>query len=839
MANLSLRHIYKVYSNGCKAVNDFNMEIEDKEFIVFVGPSGCGKSTTLRMIAGLEEISAGELYIDDVLVNDMEPKDRDISMVFQNYALYPHMTVYDNMAFGLKLRHVPQEEIHKKVLWAAKVLKLTDYLDRKPRAMSGGQRQRVALGRAILRNPKVFLLDEPLSNLDAKLRTEMRAEITKLHQTLGTTFIYVTHDQVEAMTLGSRVVVMKLGYVQQIDTPQNLYNYPRNKFVAGFIGTPQMNFFEATLLRKGDKVEVKFEDCDAKFDVDFNNLIKVRPSYLKGDIKITVGLRCENISIEPEAIDKSKNVIKVKVSHFEELGSETLVYGDLNMNGDGFDENNTRVIIKARNKGSLQPGQIIDAAFDMSSAHFFDIESEDSIAPRVPVENVFDSEVKDNTLDLLGHKLILPPSIEFKDTKDVEIFIPTDAISFDGNIPAKVVNIEDVGKEKVIHLQIKDRIFFVVKDCGVNVGDKVNIKVDIKRVVVKKDNKVLIKDLKKRNALVGTYTNSQNNFKSVKNIENFYKEKAKKEIEELIHQKNIEVGKLGLNNILMKEYKKEFLKKKDDAQAEMSLQIGTLDLGKDGKKKVKDECKAKVDAAKKELAVRTEEFKQLKSSVTSSPELSQKAKEIKDLYQEKIDAINEDLALRVKEYENGKHKAIELFKSAEADDNLIFENALKELDESHNAELQVFADKINATNDKNEVEAIKNEVKLVNEKYNKAKDELISKSKTFFINIDGTYVKSNYVITKKIVQALGISIFNANYRYEIAIDSMKLAEDGLEATVFAFLDYGEEKFIVATAHNVNMIVRADKVYKKGEIVHIQYDINDIEVYENRLDIRLY
>ena len=252
MAGLQLNHIYKVYPNGTKAVNDFNMEIKDKEFIVFVGPSGCGKSTTLRMIAGLEEITAGELRIGDIVVNDVEPKDRDIAMVFQNYALYPHMTVYENMAFGLKMRKVPKAVIKEKVMAAAETLGITEYLNRKPKEMSGGQRQRVALGRAMVREPKVFLLDEPLSNLDAKLRTAMRSEIAKLHRKLQTTFIYVTHDQVEAMTMGTRIVVMKSGFIQQIDTPRNLYNYPSNKFVAGFIGTPQMNFFHGKLTADGD-----------------------------------------------------------------------------------------------------------------------------------------------------------------------------------------------------------------------------------------------------------------------------------------------------------------------------------------------------------------------------------------------------------------------------------------------------------------------------------------------------------------------------------------------------------------------------------------------------------
>ena len=254
MADVKLNHIYKVYPNGTKAVNDFTMDIKDKEFIVFVGPSGCGKSTTLRMIAGLEEITAGELYIGDTLVNDVEPKDRDIAMVFQNYALYPHMTVYENMAFGLKLRKLPKAVIDQKVREAAQTLDITEYLDKKPKEMSGGQRQRVALGRAIVREPKVFLLDEPLSNLDAKLRTAMRSEISALHHRLQTTFIYVTHDQVEAMTMGTRIVVMKDGFVQQIDTPTNLYKYPQNVFVAGFIGTPQMNFINAEINVEGDDI---------------------------------------------------------------------------------------------------------------------------------------------------------------------------------------------------------------------------------------------------------------------------------------------------------------------------------------------------------------------------------------------------------------------------------------------------------------------------------------------------------------------------------------------------------------------------------------------------------
>ena len=264
VAGVILKGIGKVYPGGVRAVTDFNLKIKNKEFIVFVGPSGCGKSTTLRMIAGLEEISEGELYIDDRLVNDIPPKDRDIAMVFQNYALYPHMTVFENMAFGLKLRKFSKEEIKRRVDEAARILDISHLLERRPKALSGGQRQRVALGRAIVREPKVFLLDEPLSNLDAKLRAQMRTEISKLHLRLGTTFIYVTHDQTEAMTMASRIVVMKDGFIQQCDTPQNLYDLPCNMFVAGFIGSPQMNFIEAKLTRRGEDVFVNFGEFALK-----------------------------------------------------------------------------------------------------------------------------------------------------------------------------------------------------------------------------------------------------------------------------------------------------------------------------------------------------------------------------------------------------------------------------------------------------------------------------------------------------------------------------------------------------------------------------------------------
>ena len=367
MASLSLRHIYKIYQGGVKAVSDFNLEIDDKEFIVFVGPSGCGKSTTMRMVAGLEEISAGELYIDNKLVNDVEPKDRDIAMVFQNYALYPHMTVYDNMAFGLKLRKMPSKEIEKRVNEAAAILGISQLLTRKPKALSGGQRQRVALGRAIVREPKVFLLDEPLSNLDAKLRVQMRTEITKLHNKLATTFIYVTHDQTEAMTMGTRIVVMKDGIIQQIDTPTCLYDNPENLFVASFLGSPQMNFFKAQLVKEGDKLYSVFGSN--KILVPESRAKRIIDDYYIGK-DVVMGVRPEDIHDEQIFISSNPDtVINAEIDVIEKLGNETILY----MKVDGK-EDYTVARIDARSQ--FAAGEQVSLAIDANHIHFFDPDTE-------------------------------------------------------------------------------------------------------------------------------------------------------------------------------------------------------------------------------------------------------------------------------------------------------------------------------------------------------------------------------------------------------------------------------------------------------------------------------
>ena len=363
MASVVLKNVYKRFEGNVVAVSDFNLDIDDKEFIILVGPSGCGKTTTLRMIAGLEEITEGEIYIADRLVNDVQPKDRDIAMVFQNYALYPHMTVFDNMAFGLKLRKTPKDEIRRRVHEAAKILDIEHLLDRKPKALSGGQRQRVALGRAIVREPKVFLMDEPLSNLDAKLRVQMRIEISKLHQNLQTTIIYVTHDQTEALTMGTRIVVMRDGFIQQVDSPLALYESPQNLFVAGFIGSPQMNFIDVDIVK----------DANGVFCVFNNNRIKLpdhKASKLADYIgkQVVFGIRPEDVHDEEVYFTQfADSILEAQIDVIEMLGSETLLYmhiGDVVLNA----RVNPRIKAKVND--------VIKVAIDTNKLHLFDKETE-------------------------------------------------------------------------------------------------------------------------------------------------------------------------------------------------------------------------------------------------------------------------------------------------------------------------------------------------------------------------------------------------------------------------------------------------------------------------------
>jgi len=368
MSKVLLKHIKKVYPGNVTAVYDADFEIKDKEFVVIVGPSGCGKSTTLRMIAGLEDISGGELYIGDTLVNNLPPKERNIAMVFQNYALYPHMSVYENMAFGLKLRKYPKDEIHTRVLEAAELLGIRSLIDRKPKQLSGGQRQRVAVGRAIVRKPQVFLFDEPLSNLDAKLRVQMRTEISKLHIRLQTTMIYVTHDQIEAMTMGDRIVVMKDGHIQQIDTPINIYNKPVNKFVAGFIGSPPMNFVEGTIIKKGDDLFFKAEEFELKFPQNKYELINAANVS-----DVLLGIRPEDIYdriTAPAMDDQEHRIISVNVEVIEPMGSELFVY---------LNSSNAQLTASMPVSSDVEVNQNIQIVINMDKTHLFDKKTEKAI----------------------------------------------------------------------------------------------------------------------------------------------------------------------------------------------------------------------------------------------------------------------------------------------------------------------------------------------------------------------------------------------------------------------------------------------------------------------------
>ena len=468
MAQLSLKHVYKIYDNGTKAVNDFNLDIGDNEFVVFVGPSGCGKSTTLRMIAGLEDITAGDFYIDGILANQLEPKDRDIAMVFQNYALYPHMSVYENMAFGLRIRHVPKDEINKRVNEAARILDITNQLDKKPKAMSGGQRQRVALGRAIVRKPKVFLLDEPLSNLDAKLRSSMRSEITRLHKVLGTTFIYVTHDQVEAMTMGTKIVVMKDGVIQQVDSPMNLYDYPSNVFVAGFIGTPQMNFIPAKLSYIDNYVGLTLSNGVIKIHVD--DLVKLNKINIINNKDITLGIRPEHIKI----VDKqAENAFPFKITAIELLGNESNLFVE-------SVDSDLRLTVKTQRNDDLHYGDQIYLSLEPSKIHMFDKESTNTLLPRIPEQSFVKASIENGALNILGNKVNIGKEMLdslSKNKDDMYVSIPTNAITSEGELTGKVINKEKINGLWVFTIQDGDDYLFLVNKEYID-GDKISYSID-------------------------------------------------------------------------------------------------------------------------------------------------------------------------------------------------------------------------------------------------------------------------------------------------------------------------------------------------------------------------
>ena len=516
MAKVKLENVYKVYEGGVRAVNDFNLDIPDKEFVVFVGPSGCGKSTTLRMIAGLEEITQGKLYIDDEVMNDVESKNRDIAMVFQNYALYPHMTVFQNMAFGLKLRHTPKEEIEKRVKNAAEILEISELLTRKPKALSGGQRQRVALGRAIVREPKVFLLDEPLSNLDAKLRVQMRSEITKLHEKLKTTFIYVTHDQTEAMTMGTRIVVMKDGFIQQVDSPVALYNDPANLFVATFLGSPQMNILNAKLGKDGGVLTATLIDAEAKPLLKFSSLKTkelINDSYIGKEVKF--GIRPESIVVDPNG--NIEGIIDV----VEQLGDETIYYCQI----PGIKGN---VIVKAPFKGRVKTKEKIRLSFDMESAYLFDKDTTNSILG-VRTYNSFKAMFTDKEIIIGKNKIELPGDLRSKVlptafNKELQLVSNVNEISLEPlknsvKLPIKIEFTEDKTDYIAAFFKVDglDEYFVMKLKLGEN-ASKVNcIYMPVKNMKIFDENR----DLVKSHEIV--YTNSSEGTMFRRNNELFVK----------------------------------------------------------------------------------------------------------------------------------------------------------------------------------------------------------------------------------------------------------------------------------------------------------------------------
>jgi multiple sugar transport system ATP-binding protein len=449
MAKLSLQHIYKVYADGTTAVSDFNLEIEDGEFVILVGPSGCGKSTTLRMIAGLEDITAGTFLIGGKRANDLEPKDRKMAMVFQNYALYPHMNVFENMAFGLRINHLDKQTIEERVNHAAQILGLEDQLNKKPKDLSGGQRQRVALGRAIVRKPDVFLLDEPLSNLDAKLRSSMRSEIRRLHDALGSTFIYVTHDQIEAMTMGTKIVVMSKGRIQQVDTPMNLYDFPVNLFVAGFIGTPQMNSIKAQATIQGENVLLDVGTKTLKCPL--NRLPKLDQEQIRRDPSLVVGIRPEYLSLEEKVVASAADTLEMEIANVEALGNENLI--------EGFLPNNERPLVaKIARNDHLAVGQKVSLKIDLDRMCLFSAKSGLTLLPRIPASAVVGASIKGNVLSLLGSHCSIPPFVAelTKSAQQLRVQIPVSAVLEGGPFVASVLQAETFGDKKLLSLLSSD-----------------------------------------------------------------------------------------------------------------------------------------------------------------------------------------------------------------------------------------------------------------------------------------------------------------------------------------------------------------------------------------------
>jgi multiple sugar transport system ATP-binding protein len=494
MATIKLNHIYKVYDGGVKAVNDFTIDIADKEFVVFVGPSGCGKSTTLRMIAGLEEISSGELFINNKYCNDLEPKDRNISMVFQSYALFPNMTVAQNISFGLRMHHEDRDVIKAKVNEVAKILGLETYLNRKPKELSGGQRQRVALGRAIVRNPSVFLFDEPLSNLDAKLRTKMRTEIKRLHRQLQTTFVYVTHDQTEAMTMADRIVCMKDGFVKQIDTPQNLYLYPNNLFVAAFIGTPQMNLSSAIVHHREKGFDI--DSIFGRFELPLEVSYKVDRISLKENGESVLGCRAEDVTLEKYAsLVKHPFRVEGYISNIEELGGQVLIYANTKKEEIDLENSPSAFIASVPDHCHLAYGDKASFIINLDRVHLFDKMSEEAIVKRVPRYNVIPARIKQDKISIFNQRLELPKFLlhSLESENEIILAVPTDSLDLNkSDFKGQIVSEEKINNQYLYRLDVQGETLHLLGSHKYKLKSTVSFGFDFKKVVFyNSDMKVL------------------------------------------------------------------------------------------------------------------------------------------------------------------------------------------------------------------------------------------------------------------------------------------------------------------------------------------------------------
>ena len=843
MAGLRLEHIYKVYPNGTKAVSDFTMDIKDQEFIVFVGPSGCGKSTTLRMIAGLEDISAGELYIDDRIVNDVEPKDRDIAMVFQNYALYPHMTVYENMAFGLKLRKVSNEIIHEKVLWAAKILNLTELLDRKPRAMSGGQRQRVALGRALLRNPKVMLLDEPLSNLDAKLRAAMRSEIAKLHDELKTTFIYVTHDQIEAMTLGTRVVVMKLGRIMQMDTPKNLYDYPENLFVAGFIGTPQMNFFDATLVRTKDIIDVHFTGTESVVSVPRSILRKVQPQYLDGSKQVIVGLRGEHISLDPEKVSTSNTTIDVKISHFEELGNETYIYGDLNMEGSGFEDSNTRIIIKGTSNYGLVKGQVAKAAFDFNKVHMFDKVTENTINPRIPNVNLVDANITDNVLSFGGLSFELPKAISLVNG-EYEVMIPTRAISL-GNegIEVEIKNVETINDVNLVSIAIGENLLFTSSAEADVTANKISL--DYTQLEFIQNGAVVKAAISEYDRINAIFLNNETAKSYVGDkyapvIETRVNEVTNK-YEPLLAQMESDFSEKCNAELSKVSPERTAANKEELATRKMEVNSKIAELNSNFKKTV---SQLKVEHAQNNERITAEVnamYNKIRDDEYRAFEEFKAINKDRDAYRKRSQELQNFKATFSIEKNNELDKRVNLEAIRyESEVNAIKGNVKREK-ELLTKELEVLAKK--CAYEANPVPTLTKEYKKAVKKVKAEYEEAYTHANIlFFFKVNDLVVLSSDAISNKMIQSLGIKVFTKQYLIELPHNCFTISEEGMELEVVELLDYGKISYLHCQfddGQGIKDIYVETELKEAPKTVKVLFDITKCHITEKGMDIKIY